>query len=134
MEDERRKHSLTREDLSSLMESYKNTIESNLMLTEKMDLILNKIVDACNIFSDVKEMTSDNFKIITDHHSECKHQQRVYNSELLRDISDKHTDDMRSDTSLNIKIYGIIGVLMTIIIGLIGLVFKMAEKIPHHVP
>lgn len=133
-DDERRTHSLTKSDLAGLMESYKNTIESNLILNEKQDMILARITEVCKVFIEVKQVIEEQNKEITEHHSSCKDQQRVYNSELLKDISEKHTDGVRSTSSINIKIYGIIGVLLTIIIGLIGFAFKIVEKIPHHVP
>ena len=55
-----RDEKITREDLSLLMESYKNMIESNLTLMEKQDRTVTKITNVCNILTGLVVKMKDN--------------------------------------------------------------------------
>lgn len=140
---ERRKHSLTREDLTILLDSYKNMIESNLQLMEKQEQILTKIGDACMVFDKLRDELVSGFKVFStemigvhNHHQHCKEMQERYNQTLKDLLSEDHeevkgilhNDHMevtKTHFGQNLKFYGLIGALCTIILGLVGLIYKL---------
>lgn len=120
-EEERRKHSLTREDLTILLESYRNMIESNLQLNEKQDQILKSIVSVLTFFEDIK----DNINKINNHHEKCAVNQLSNYSDLKDLMHTEYADSLRDGIGAKAKLYGLIGILCTIIVGLIGLIYKI---------
>ena len=83
---------ITREDLSLFMETYKNMIESNLQLMEKQD----KALTVLSSLSDCVRVIGEN-------------------------ISKEFKTTEKSHNGFAVKLFGVIGVLCTIILGLVGL-------------
>lgn len=145
---ERRKQSLTREDLTVLMESYRNVIESNLHVMERLDLIFSNIskLDAflvnyrksddefedyhreqCDKLSGLISDLGKELSKICSHHIECLQQRTALKDHLIESQKEGIRVNEKLHWSMDIKLYGLIGLLVTIIIALIGVLVKTAN-------
>ena len=140
-DNERRHHSLTREDLTVLLESYKNMIESNLQVMDKQLTAINKINELCKVFSALNTFLDGNFrdihealKGVNNHHMECAKHQLDYNTSLKDILKNDHTENQTTHLKQGFKLYGLIGMFGTIILGLIGLIYKLwpSNHLPPH--
>ena len=125
MDNEKQKQ-VTREDLFLLLESYRNMIESNLTLMEKQDSTLKSLENLSVILSE--KVTN----IVTDKHLHCIKARAEFVKEFKdlfntnKDTIGTYKDDNQKFNSSNsIKIYGIMGLLITIILTLLGILVKI---------
>lgn len=134
---------INRDDLFTMMEAYKNMIETNLILVEKQDIAVKKLEGLTNDINNLAHNLLEGFKIITDslksvdnHHAGCAINQRAYCDELknvMRDnrddlkniLRDNREDSNKKHMNQNLRIFGLITLLCSIILGLIGLIYKI---------
>lgn len=83
---------ITREDLSLFMETYRNMIESNLQLMDKQDKSIDILSTLSKSIDNINQILSNGFKSTEEKHN-----------------------------GFAIKLFGVIGVLCTIILGMVGL-------------
>ena len=127
-DEERRRNSLTREDLTTLLEAYRNMIETNLLLNEKQDEVLKKVLLVIKNFDDLKQILIDSLKTINAHHNDCAKQQKIYNDTIQNKLQEEHDTNLKSNlkhTVKDLKVYALVGLLCTIILSLIALVHKI---------
>ena len=123
---------LTREDLFLLMESYKNMIESNLTLMEKQDNILNKINSNCDALIKVSNTLESGFnsigdiiKAVTNHQANCAKNQLLYHEGIKDILSNDKVESVKIHFGQNIKFFGLLALLCSIILGLVALIHKI---------
>jgi hypothetical protein len=83
---------ITREDLSLFMETYKNMIESNLQLMDKQDTTITLLNSLVDCV-------------------------RVIGEKITKEFQSTE----KSHNGFAVKLFGVIGVLCTIILGLVGI-------------
>jgi hypothetical protein len=125
MTEEKLKAIITKQDLSLMMESYKNMIEANLAINEKQDVIYNKLGQMCTSLNTILVEFKDAFKEVHIHHKDCAKSQLLYNDNLKEMFRKDKEDRQKEYSGQNLKIFGLIGMLCTVILGLIGLVYKL---------
>jgi uncharacterized membrane protein len=95
---------LDRDDLYLLMESYRNTIELNTTLIERQET-LNTGIE--RILTDIAKICGDQFS-------------------LREALSANRIEETKEHARGIVHLYGIIGLLLTIIIGLLAIIVKGA--------
>ena len=131
MTNDENKKALDRDDLFLLMESYRNMIESNLTLMEKQTNILDKIDSACRMIEQFSNSIQHWSKEVNEHHKKCAETQKNNIESLQKIITNGEQSTHDEHSNFNFKFYGLVATLCTIIIGLIGLIFKIWH---HHTP
>jgi hypothetical protein len=101
-----------------LMESYRNMIETNLTLMEKVD-------DVAKILETASTSINNLISAMHTNHSTCKTQRRDIKDEMLKVISIGSTSNEKIHNNQNLKLLGTIGLLITIILALVGLIAKI---------
>lgn len=116
---------INKDDLFLMMESYKNMIESNLQLMEKQDVTTKKIDSMCQSLTNIAGIIKEGFASVDKHHDNCANTQLTRNESLVKLVQDGHTATSKVHSGQNLKIFGLISLLCTIILGLVGLVYKL---------
>ena len=121
---------LSRDDLFLLMQSYKNTVESNTVLLEQQKKLLeqhNVIIEKQKDVTDVLNKVLEKFGTVGD-----------MKGEVLEQLNERHLSCVQDHGSIKqrmIFIYAGIGVVTVSLVGLVITVFnkmELIEKIAKH--
>lgn len=103
------KKQITRDDIFLMMESYRNMIENNLILLEKQDDVLKYLKELTNDFT--KELVT----MITENHKSCLKTRSDFVVAFTELIGSQKINNEREHNKQNLKMYGLIALLVSII-------------------
>jgi len=123
--------SVTKEELMLLMDSYKTVIESNLNLIAGQEQLKTLMKESYSGISEKTNLILDEIlKILSEHHATCREQRSNNLTDLKEAMSDSQKNTDQGHYKQNIKVFGVLTLMTSAIIALIGLIYRLWPNVP----
>lgn len=122
---------VTKEELMLLMDSYKAVIESNLNLIAGQESLRNLMKENYNSVSEkTNKILGEILKELDDHHKDCRDERATNIKDMKEAMSNSQKNTDQAHYKQNIKVFGILALMTSAIIALIGLIYRLWPSVP----
>ena len=122
---------VTKEELMLLMDSYRAVIESNLNLISGQEQIRAMIKESYSTISEkTNNILDEILDILNKHHSICREERSKNLIDIKSDVSSSQKNTDQAHYKQNIKVFGVLALMASAIIALIGLIYRLWPTVP----